>query len=250
MKKVLIFLVVLMAVPAMAVNVSVTATDNGDKSATITVTTDANLIRGFGLDLSVDAGTITAVTPTPGGEYRIFPGQIYVVDGNVVDYNTPYVPGSLPAAAVTVEMASLYTDDAAYAGDPNYGYGLQPSMTEIVMVVTTSDCGTLSIAENAARGGVVLEDPDLIPVVTLTGDTITGCGPACWDYSRHCYGDTDGDNDVDIDDFYPFKDSYDTVDGVDADYNPCADFDSDGDVDIDDFYPFKDNYDSIPPVCP
>ena len=248
-----------MAVPAMGVvTVNVTAAEDGSCGATITITTDANLVRGFGLDLSVDAGTIIAVTPTPGGEYRIFPGQIYVVDGNVIDYNTPYAAGSLGSSSVTVEMASLYTDDIAYEFVADYGYGMRPSASEVVMTVTVSESCTLTITENAARGGVVLEDPDLVPTVNLSGVAIsTGCGwayPACWDYLGQCYADTDGDGSVGLLDFYAFRDSWGkslasnppAIPGSPApgEYNACADTNRDGSIGLLDFYDFRDNWNS------
>lgn len=255
MKKVLIFLVVLMAVPAMGVvTVNVTATNPIDCEATITITTDANLVRGFGLDLSVDAGTIIAVTPTSGGAYRIFPGQIYVVDGNVIDYNTPYAAGSLPSSSVTVEMASLYTDDVAYEFVADYGFGMTPAMTEIVMTVTVSESCTLTITENAARGGVVLEDPDLVPTVILTGTAIS-CGwdyPPCWDDGSQCNGDTNGDNFINNDDFPNFRDGYfASYPATRYTDNACGDYNRDGIINNDDFPPFRDNYFQTPASgCP
>lgn len=250
MKKVLILLVVLVTVPAMAAsNVAITTSNNGDCTATISYITDANLIRGFGLDLTVDNGQTIDSIAVEDPNYRIFPGQIVIVDGNVVDYNTPYAPGTLGSGAVTVELASLYTDDVNYSGDPNYGYGMQPGQSDTLLTVTVSGDCNLAIAENAARAGIVMENPDESSNVTITGIAIT-CGPACWSYPTQCHGDVDGNGNVDIDDFYPFKDAYGTSSG-DADYDPCADFDHDGDVDIDDFYPFKDNYGTSPPAdCP
>jgi len=51
-------------------------------------------------------------------------------------------------------------------------------------------------------------------------------------------GDTDGDGDVDSDDFYIFSGAY----GTSPPSNPWCDLDNDGDVDPDDFYIFSGNY--------
>ncbi len=252
MKKVLILLVVLVTVPAMAAsNVAITTSNNGDCTATISFTTDPNLIRGFGLDLTVDSGQTIDSIAVEDPNYRIYPGQIVIVDGNVTDYNTPYAPGTLGSAAVTVELASLYTDDVNYNGDPNYGYGMQPGASGQLLTVTVSGGCTLSIAENAARAGIVMENPDESPNVTITGVAIT-CGPACWGYPTQCHGDADGDGDVDTVDWPDFRDGFGKSD-PDPDYlaNICADYDHDGDIDTVDWPEFRDNFGTNPPAdCP
>lgn len=80
--------------------------------------------------------------------------------------------------------------------------------------------------------------------------------PPCWNYLTQCYGDADGDRDVDLTDFYVFRDSF----GIDywndwnngaGPYNPCADYDRDGDGDLADFIIFRDHFGDInlPPDC-
>ena len=131
MRKFVLFMVLFAAVPAMAVsNVDITCTVDGNE-VTVSYATDANLIRAFGLDITVDtANIVDLVMVDP--NYRIYPGQIVIEDGNVTDYNTPYVPGDLGDADLTVEMGSLYTMDANYAGDPNLGYGMQPGTSGVL----------------------------------------------------------------------------------------------------------------------
>ena len=215
MKKVLILLVVLLAVPAIAAStVTIPCTDDGVDTVTVSYTTDANLIRGFGLDLTVDSGaTITGVTVLD-SNYRIYPGQIVIVDGNVTDYNTPYAPGSLGSASVAVELASLYTEDANYT-DPNYGYNMKPGQSGTLLSFTVNrpgDCN-YTIAENAASGGVVMEDPDEIPNVGTPlctglmtdcfpsghadyGEWVTMSKPPSWCYTRQCRADADNSTEL------------------------------------------------------
>lgn len=245
-----------MTVPAMAVTIDIDATP-AECNAVITYTTDSNLVRGFGLTLSVDNGAniiaIEALQVT-GGEYRIFPGQIYVVDGNVIDYNTPYAAGSVPGSTVAVEMASLYTDDANYAGDPNYGYdgtwGSKPESTETLLLVTVDGDCNLTITVNAAAGGVVLEDPEDPPgTVNLTGASIT-CGwpyPSCWDGPSHCYGDATNDGQNTTADFGAFRDGFNKF-YPNATYkaNACGDWNKDGGITTGDFGAFRDNFNQNP----
>jgi hypothetical protein len=74
--------------------------------------------------------------------------------------------------------------------------------------------------------------------------------PACWFYPRQCHGDTDGDNDVDIIDWSPFRTCFAKT-YPDAWYYPCADFDRDGDIDITDWPEFRYHFGIWPPAdCP
>ena len=208
MKKVLILLVALLTVPAMAAsNVTISCADDDVDTVTVSYATDPNLIRGFGLDLTVDNGRIITGVTIIDPNYRIYPGQIVIVDGNVTDYNTPYAPGSLDCNVVTVELASLYTFDANYISDSNYGYGMQPNMSGDLLSFTVSGDCNYTVTENATRGGVVMENPDEVPNVTLCGGDIppecyagmadyaewADAGkPDCWCYPRQCHGDADG----------------------------------------------------------
>jgi len=175
MKKIVLFVAALlfMAVPVMAVsNVEIECeVDQNEVTVSYAVTGSANLIRAFGLDITVVGANITKID-TLDPNYRIYPGQIVIEDGNVTDYNTPYAPGDLGDANVTIEMGSLYTTDSNYAGDPNAGYNMIPEQSGTLLKFYTSGNCTYAVTENAARGGVVMEDPDEEPNVTLCSGSI------------------------------------------------------------------------------
>ena len=219
-KRITLMLAVLMlASPAWAEVLITCVYDSGTVTVSYDASGEPNLVRGFGLDITVDSGaTIDSVTVLD-ADYRIYPGQIVIQDGNVIDYNVPY-PGTLGANSVTVELGSLYTTDSNYSGDPNAGYNMIPGTSGDLLEFTVSgDCNVV-IAENAACGGVVLEnpasDPDVnspgcgpppiecfyVGMVDKCGRTITQpmydvwAGPIvnkdeCWCYDCHCKGDSD-----------------------------------------------------------
>jgi len=221
-KMTLTLVVALLATPAWA-TVTITATDLGGGVVAIDYSSDeAKLVRAFALDITVDNGTIDAIADFAVGDdnngYGIFLANFsrYItVDpdtGEVSDWSaagyTPVADGSdagalggLGTSGITIEMASLYDTKA-------------PGNEGRLCTVTCSDSCKLSIALNATRGNVVLEDATE-PTVDLTGATnvqvnigqvITYSGPhkdewlavgspECWISSinpRQCHGDADG----------------------------------------------------------
>jgi hypothetical protein len=207
----------MLAAPAWATTVTITATDEGMGVVRLDYSvSDANLVRAFGLDITVDTGVITDVNCTS-SDYYIYPGSITIVGNQVTDYGTcacansyPGTLGGIDTNGVTIEMASLYaSDDPVHKTAP-------PLSGELLKFTVSADCN-LTILGNAARtgtgsGGVgaVLEDPDQTPTVTLPSDQpIGGPGcmksshpdhatwvslgsPECWCYARQCRGDVDG----------------------------------------------------------
>jgi hypothetical protein len=169
MRKIVLFIAALlfMAVPAMAAsNVHINCSDDDINKVTISYVSDANLIRAFGLDITVDTNKITKVVALD-PNYRIYPGQIVIVDGNITDYNKPYALSDLGDANVTIEMGSLYTLDSNYSSDHNAGYLMQPGLSgDLLKFYVGGNCG-YAISENAIRGGIVMEDPTEEPNVTL-----------------------------------------------------------------------------------
>jgi len=105
----------------------------------------------------------------------------------VLDYNTPYAPGSLPAAAVTVEAGSLYTVDANHAADPNLGYNMIPGPNGVLLKLTVSGvCDDITVAASAAAGGVVSEGGNPVDVNDQMDCFVSGpeiCLPDTPDYA-------------------------------------------------------------------
>lgn len=95
-------------------------------------------------------------------------------------------------------------------------------------------------------GGIIAAAGGQEPI--LTG----GSYPACWDYPAQCYGDSDGDGDVDVVDWPPFRDGfgccYPQQCYID---NACADYNRDGCINIVDWPEFRDWFGKIPLAdCP
>ncbi len=221
MKKTIVALsVVMLTAPAWA-GVAITVTDLGDGKAGIDYS-GTELVRAFALDITVDTGTIDAISGFVVGDdnngYGIFPANFsrnIVVDpvtGDVSDWAVAdYTPvadagdpgalGGLGTNGITIEMGSLYDTKA-------------PPLSGRLCVITCSERCNVTVTTNATRGNVVLEDASEA-VVDLTGATeilIDGAGagsytgpqpeqwnavgqPECWMSiinPRQCHGDADG----------------------------------------------------------
>jgi hypothetical protein len=184
MRKIVLFVAVLlfMTVPAMAAkpaNVTISCADDDINMVIVSYATDGNLIRAFGLDINVVGANITKLDVVD-ANYRIYPGQISIVGGEVSDYGTPYALSDLGDANVTIEMGSLYTEDPCYSpahgGDPNMGYGKKPTQSGTLLKFYVGGACNYTITENAIRGGIVMEDPCEVPNVTLcSGSVVVGC---------------------------------------------------------------------------
>ena len=73
----------------------------------------------------------------------------------------------------------------------------------------------------------------------------------CWNWLCQCNGDTVGDDcQVVLEDFFAFKLAFGSSEG-DSNYNACADYDRDLDVDLQDFFTFKDGFaaTTVSPDC-
>jgi hypothetical protein len=223
MRKLFFVLVVTVLTAPVWATVTITATDLGEGVVAIDYSSDdAELVRAFALDITVDSGTIDAISDFKVGDdnngYGIFPGNfsLYInVDpatGEVSDWgvagyspvadgNDPGALGGLGTNGITIEMGSLYDTKA-------------PPKQGRLCTVTCSESCLLTVNTNATRGNVVLEDASEA-VVDLTGATdvevnmgaaesYTGPqkdewlavgSPDCWIASinpRQCHGDADG----------------------------------------------------------
>jgi hypothetical protein len=228
MRNIVVTLAVLLLAGSAWADVTISVVDNGDCTATIMYDAGAGpLVRAFALDITVDVGTIDAISGYIKGEssaaapgFGIFPANFArhitvdpgtgdVADWDIADYTPvadatdPGALGGLGTAGITIEMGALYapTDDASPEAPPAAG----PLCT-----ITVSESAAVSLAENAIRGGVVLTDATAA-TVNLTGGPVS-CGdgpclpadhpdfaewqtmgePPCWCYAKQCHGDADG----------------------------------------------------------
>ncbi len=230
MKKLMCLMMALLVAPAMA-TVTIRVVDNGDLTANIMIdATDpdadvnGSLVAGIGLDLRVNVGTIVAVTNFMAtGEsvadakgYGIFMGTILftgdpvdAIDLANPDYtpvapaDAPDNPGQLGTSACVLELGCLFNVNTPEAA---------PLATTILCTVQVSEEATLTLGENATRGGVVLigggapsaMDPSTwYGLVTgPTGDCYAGQPdydewvavgkPDSWCNRYQCRGDADG----------------------------------------------------------
>ena len=262
MKKLICALVVLVAaLPAGAsVDISACVVEGpcADDEVVIRVvydaTSEANSVRAFALDITIEGDANIVDVNCLNGDYNIYPGTIQVDSrGNVTDRGSCLCSGVLPetqpglgSKGVTIEMGSAYEPGVdSPPADSN-------TLVEFTMQCSTLDRVNVVLAQNTIRGGVVMENPHQAVTVNLSGLSFDFMGPCslcywpCWDYSSQCHGDSDGDGDVDTADWPAFRDSF-AKSYPDHYYEPCADYDRDGDVDTADWPEFRDNFAKVPP---
>lgn len=175
MKKLILVLAVLMVTPAFA-GVEISAAKDAVDCNSLIVSYDAtsldpNLVRAFALDLNVEYSATIKEIVDVNGNYNIYPGSIDIDEsvGVVIDYGTAVAsdsyPGTLPGLdtnGVTTEMGSLEN---------------VPGATGVLMTINLDGAnrGCVTISENAIRGGIVLEDPDIAAASNLPIEICGGC---------------------------------------------------------------------------
>jgi hypothetical protein len=217
MRKMMFVLAVVILAKSAWADIAIILTDLGSGKFALDYS-GAELARSFALDITVDTGTIDTVSDFAVGDdnygYGIFPANFsrhITVDpatGEVSDWADPnYTPvaeagdpgalGGLGTSGITIEMGSLY--DAK-----------PPPLQGRLCTFTCSKPCHISVAMNATRGNVVLEDGSQA-TVDLTDATDTPIGwpiyepplthweavgrPDCWLAAinpRQCHGDADG----------------------------------------------------------
>ena len=267
MRKVsLILAVLLFAVPAWArVDITCVQTDTNEVTVSYSVqypAVDANKIRAFALDIILDNdANIIDVNDNVNDYYTIFPGTIVISDGEidedgeaVADPNdhTDTQPG-IDSNGITIEMGGLWSP--ANDDGPN-----SPPTSGVLLKFYVSRNCCVTIAENQARGGVVLTDPEQtvdynapgvgeVPCYPVVAECLIGGNadapplnyeyaawvswnrPNCWCYCRQCRGDVDGIRTgpywVAIPDLGILYGAYSKVDAILATVpnGICADFD-------------------------
>jgi len=164
-------------------------------------------------------------------------------------------PLAVPGAAGSV---TLPVEDVAICMGSLVGTAPASVTALATLTVGDGDADDCIIDLNTIRGGIVDADGNPMTVLcSVNGDTasalprtfdVESCSyPACWDYPTQCHGDSDGDGDVDTDDWPAFRDGFGYV-YPGASYNPCADYDRDGDTDTDDWPAFRDTFGFTPPA--
>ncbi len=171
MRKCAFLLVVLMSAGAASAVVEIVV-KNVDGMAEIHYkTTVEEPITAFALDVTVDAGNITAISGFVRGEstalvpgYGIFPASFAaaitvdpetgeVSDWNLADYNplaNPLHPGALgglDTPGVTLEMGALYAADED-----------APALQGLLCKLTVSEAANMTVGLNEIRGGIVMKD--------------------------------------------------------------------------------------------
>lgn len=223
MRKVLFVLAALLiaAPAAMAVpNVDITCTQQEGGWITIgyTVTrgSEEPRLRAVALDVTVDAGAIVDIRGFKTGEstaaskgYGIFPGSIGLADPENPVWGDPIAPADDPGAegtglgeqTVILELGSLY--EKVLGNEPAEPSGV------LCQLRLSNSCTVTVKEEKANRGGIVLEDPDVVPTINVGGAGAVLCSPvwtytgpdttewnyvgqpAAWVAANQCYGDAD-----------------------------------------------------------
>jgi hypothetical protein len=194
MKKILLVMAVLLIASPTWAGLTIEAAQVGD-SNTVRITydmddTDPNLPRAFALEISLsqendaNIGAVTYVHP----EFHVYPGSIVITGGVVTDQGTPVAESD--ANSIIVEMGSLYAaDDPCHTSPPAENGTLLD-----FMVQNNQNCH-VNLAQNAIRGGVVMEDTskEFGPgYVTLIECDVV--------FDEACKGDVTGDDQVSIGD--------------------------------------------------
>jgi hypothetical protein len=171
MRKCVLFLVVLMLAGTASATVEIVVKNVNGMAEIHYKTTAEEPISAFALDVTVDAGDITAISGFVRGEstaqapgYGIFPASFAaaitvdaetgeVSDWNLADYNplaNPQHPGALGGLGtpgVTLEMGALYAnqEDA-------------PALEGLLCKLTLSEAANMTVGLNEIRGGIVMKD--------------------------------------------------------------------------------------------
>ncbi len=152
--------------------------------------TAGEVVRSFALDVTVNSGQILGVTNYFRGlstasarGYGVFPASfrdsVTVSSGTNADWSSPaYSPlavaadnpgGTLPglnSSGVTLELGAIWDPTVAAAAPPPSG---------MLCALVLSQTANVTVAPNAARGGLVPSPPDLIITPQFSGALV---GPA------------------------------------------------------------------------
>jgi len=212
MKKVVLALAVLMIATQAMATVTITCkvrecnTPPADYNlVTVGFTSnEPNKVRAFALDIfCTDANIISGSVNRLSQNYDIHPGSFAIVDGNVTGtvVCSSIYPGTEPGPgfkSMTTEQGSLYEKGV----DPD-----PCQVNQALFSFRVDGACTVSVQENAIRGGVVMENPDQVVAVSLPSPVVSLAPPAyggpdindwcslgqpvSWTWLRQCHGDAD-----------------------------------------------------------
>jgi hypothetical protein len=238
-KLVSILAVLLIATPVMAaVTIECNQPTEGEGIVEIRYQVDdTDLVRAFALDIVLDNGADFVGEPNEDyldPNYWVYPGQIVISGGAVVDTNTPVASGNgalTGTGQMTIEMASLY-----------YGDNNEPDPNGLLCTIEVDGDCTVSISGNATRGNVVFESG--VSVEVSASCQVTGMDPTagtCWDITEcGCQpnGDINCDGSVDFVDLFGLKSAWGSNPNS-GNWNCCADFDHSKSIDFVDLFAIK-----------
>lgn len=249
MKKLVVLLAVaLLAVPALGVTITGSATGADVTLAYTTTGTEA--LRGVALTIELVGGTLAGygdVTLPVDTEFNAFidyyvanPVSVPPAQGAHPLCN-PNAPGVavLPASVFGICMGYLDED-----GDATLGEAAPGVNKNLIKFKVTCASGPVQVMVSLddLRGGIVGDNLTAIVVPAEAIATAT-CGPVCWTYACFAKGDTNGDGKVNFVDLGAVKASFNKP--VGGGYNPCADFNKDGKVNFLDLGILKANFNKL-----
>ncbi len=212
MKQVILFIILVLAGSGFSLNLTLTDANDGSVLLGYDANSEGKPPVCFGLKVTVDAGVISAVTPTFAGYgpgFGVFPGTI-TIDPNTGEIVNPGSPVALPyergAAGTGIDTNSVILELGTIHD------GNKPGLAGTLARITVSQrpC-TLCVATDPIRGNIVMPGQTAIKDVNACiflessgsqecvkstapfyADWIQWGKPACWCYQRNCRGDIDG----------------------------------------------------------
>lgn len=217
MKKSLIALLVLACVaPAMAV-VDFGLVNNGDGTATITINTNGDVVRGVGLLVTCTDGAKLADL-APVAVNAAFNTYIdYAFDNSGYDFGQGHPFADASAAGVAAVDDTTFSVSLGVLDNNGGQAGFNGSDN---LITINTGAGHVCIELDTLRGGVV---GDVALTATMPACVDVTAGPACWNYAMFGNGDSNGDGAITFTDLNAIINAW-----APNPYNACADFNKDG----------------------
>jgi hypothetical protein len=248
MKKLVLILAVLIATPALALQIDLYAHAGGVVDVNYSGADPCNPPRAFALDVTVTGDATVSLSggyKTDGEStdssrgYGIYPARILIdSNGDPISYGNPEADPCDPGANkspshLVLEFGSLYVGDN---NAPVVEGVTEGRLCQLTVVCGSLDANLVVTAETTYRGGVLLEDGT--DVSGSASAEIQVCAIAdpnagtCWDRANECGGQDEGDancdGNVNFIDLGLLKAAIFSTQGDGSGrYNCCADFNQD-----------------------